>query len=149
VDAKRLAEARRIAEAKRRAYAGRNRPPIPGRPSSTIVSNRRPQTPPNPAELALMEKLAAEMSAVEADVGGKTGSQSDAKGEALLDKFISDLQAMRITSDEASRIDRLGKKLENVQQDPDRAKNFKLQRSRRMRPPTKPQPPRRPSGPPK
>jgi len=112
-----------------------------GKPSASITSGGPRQ--PSPEETAMMEKLAAELSAMEADVeSGKTDSQHSAeRSEALLDKFISDLEAMRITTEEANRLDRLGKELEQVQSDPNRAGSLKLGRSRReLRPP--PRPPR-------
>ena len=108
-------------------------------PSATIKSVRRSEA--EMREIAMMEKLTAELSAMEADAGaGKVDSQSSSKkGQAMLDKFISDLEAMRVSPEEAKRLDRLGKELKNVQQDPKRAESLKIQRSKsRLRPPRKP-----------
>lgn len=109
-------------------------------PSATIKSVRRSEAAMR--EVALMEKLAAELSALEADAGpGKVGSQRSAeKSQAILDKFISDLEAARVTPEEAKKLDRLGEELKNVQQDPNRAGSPKIERSRssRLRPPRRP-----------
>lgn len=108
-------------------------------PSATIRSIRRSEA--EMREAAIMEKYAAELSALEADAGsGKVGSQRSAeKSQALLDKFISDLEAMRVSPEEAKRLDLLGKELKNVQQDPNRAGSSKIQRSKsRLRPPRRP-----------
>ena len=110
-----------------------------GRPSATIVSRRRRQ--PSPEEAALMEKLIAELGVVQAGTdAGKIDSQHrDRRSEALFDKLISDFQAMRVSPEEAKRLDLLGKELRHVQQDPNRARSLKVERSR-----TRPQPPRPP-----
>ena len=92
-------------------------------------------------EAAMMEKLVAELSAMEADAGaGKADSQRSAeKSQAMFDKFISDLEATRVSPEEAKRLDILGKELKNVQQDPNRAGSLKIQRSKsRLRPPRRP-----------
>jgi hypothetical protein len=106
-------------------------------PSATIKSIRRSEA--EMREVAMMEKLAAELSAMEADAGaGKVDSQrSSKKGQDMLDKFISDLKAMRVSPEEAKRLDRLGKELKNVQPDPNRAGSSKIERSR-LRPPRRP-----------
>ena len=109
------------------------------KPSATIKSVRRSEA--EMREAAMMEKLVAELSAMEADAGaGKADSQRGTeKGQALLDKFISDLEAMRVSPEEAKRLDILGKELKNVQQDPNRAGSLKIQRSKsRLRPPRRP-----------
>jgi len=109
-------------------------------PSATIKSVRRSEAAMR--EAAMMEKLAAEISAMQADaISGKIDSQRSAeKGQAMLDKFISDLEAARVTPEEAEKLDRLGEELNNVQQDPNRAGSPKIERSRSSRL----QPPRRP-----
>ena len=93
-------------------------------------------------EAAMMEKLAAEISAMQADaISGKVDSQRNTeKGQAMLDKFMSDLEAARVTPEEAEKLDRLGEELNNVQQDPNRAGSPKIERSRssRLRPPRRP-----------
>lgn len=80
----------------------------------------------------------------------ESGDQSE-KEKAMLQEAIVDFEAMRITSEEARRLDRLGKELRGVQIDPERAKNLKIQKSGGSQPstePTKrpvpPRPPRRP-----
>lgn len=121
-----------------RVSAGQSPASDLGKPSASITSGGPRQ--PSPEETAMMEKLVAELSAMGADAeAGKTDSQHGAeRGEALLGKFISDLEA-RITTEEAKRLDRLGKELRYVQRDPNRARSLKLGRSRReSRPPRRP-----------
>ena len=112
-----------------------------GKPSATIASRRTRQ--PSPEETAMLEKLIAELGVGVVQAGtdaGKIDLQRSAKrSEALLDKFMSDFQAMRVSAEEAKRLDRLGKELRHVQQDPNRARSLKVERSR-----TRPQPPPRP-----
>lgn len=74
---------------------------------------------------------------------GKAGVGSDktsAEEEAALKEAIAGLEAMRITTEEAKRLDLLGKEeLRRVQRDPNRARSLKLGRSRReSRPPRRP-----------
>ena len=90
-------------------------------------------------EIAMMEKLAADLSAMKAGAGKVDSQRSTEKGRAMLDKFISDLEAMRVSPEEAKRLDILGKELKNTQQDTNRAGSPKIERSRsRLRPPRKP-----------
>jgi len=58
--------------------------------------------------------------------------------ETALKEAIADLEAMRITTEEANRLDDLGKKLKQVQSDPNRAGNSKVQRSRAPQTPGRP-----------
>jgi len=123
----------------RQASARKGPASVLRKPSATIKSVRQSEA--EMREAAMMEKLVAELSAMEADAGaGKVGSQRSAeKSQALLDKFISDLEAMRVSPEEAKRLDILGKELKNVQQDPNRAGSLKIQRSKsRLRPPRRP-----------
>jgi hypothetical protein len=70
------------------------------------------------------------------------GSDQSEEEKAALQEAIVDFEAMRITSEEARRLDRLGKELRDVQNDPERAKNMKIQKSGSPQPP--PPPPKRP-----
>jgi hypothetical protein len=109
------------------------------KPPTTITSVRRSEREIREAEM--LEKLAAELSAVDATAGpGKVDSQSSVrKGQALLDKFMADIEAMRVTPTEAKRLDRLGKELKSVQQDPNLARSSKIGSSRSiLRPPKRP-----------
>jgi hypothetical protein len=94
---------------------------------------------------------APEMSAVEQDAAlaefinelkTMDSSEYSEKEKTMLQEAIVDFEAMRITSEEARRLDRLGKELRDVQNDPERAKNLKIQKSG---PPQPPPPPRRTS----
>ena len=72
------------------------------------------------------------------------GTSQSEKDNAALQEAIVEFEAMRITSKEAKRLDRLGKELRDVQSDPERAKNMKIQQSGSPPPPKRPVPPRRP-----
>ena len=92
---------------------------------------------PSLEETAMMEKLIAEVgAAMEAD-SGVDSNQSIDKGGALLDKFISELEAMRVPTEEAKMLDRLGKELNEANSEPNSPPNSKIPRSR-----TPPRPPR-------
>ena len=74
----------------------------------------------------------------------KTGSGKGNSGysdgeEEKLKKAIATFEAMRITTEEAKRLDDLGRKLRQVQSDPNSARSSKVQRS-----PRRPVPPRKP-----
>ena len=58
----------------------------------------------------------------------KTTQASSTEEDAMLKEAIADLEAMRITTEEANRLDRLGKELNQVQSDPNRAGSSKVQR---------------------
>jgi len=106
-------------------------------PSATIKSVRRSEA--EMREAAMMEKLVAEL--MEADAGSSEADsqRSSKKSQAIMDKYISDLEAMRVSPEEAKRLERLGTELKNVQQDPNRAGSLKIQRSKsRLRPPRRP-----------
>ncbi len=104
-------------------------------PSAAVAGSKARQ--PNFEEMAMMEKLIAEVgSSMQADA--ETGSQQDAeKSKALLERFISDLETMRVSTKEAKRLDRLGKELNKVQSVPNRPQGSKIQKPR-IPPPPKP-----------
>ena len=81
----------------------------------------------------------------EAGVGA---DKTSAEEKAALKEAIADFEAMRITAEEANRLDDLGKELKQVQSDPNRAGSSKVQRSRGPQPPRRPGPPPRRPGPP-
>jgi hypothetical protein len=70
-------------------------------------------------------------------------SEYNEKEKTMLQEAIVDFEAMRITSEEARRLDRLGKELRDVQNDPERAKNLKIQKSGISQPPPAPPSPER------
>ena len=73
--------------------------------------------------------------------GDKNDSQTKAeKSKALMDKFISELENMRVPTEEAKRLDRLGKELNNAQSDPNRPPSSKMPQLRST--PRRPRPPR-------
>lgn len=89
------------------------------------------------------EMSEAEQDAVLADFikDLKAMQESEVQSEeekAALQEAIVDFEAMRITTDEARRLDRLGKELRGVQNDPERAKNLKIQKSGVSQPPPPP-----------
>jgi hypothetical protein len=101
------------------------------RPSAAVSGRQAPQ--PSFEEMALMEKLVAEVGAsmqADAESGEIDPQQSAEKSKALLEKFISELEAMRVPAEEARRLDRLGRELNSAQSDPNRPPNSKIPRSR-------------------
>jgi hypothetical protein len=120
--------------------------------SASAARSRGPEA--SAEEAAMMEKLMLELSAMEADAkAGKTDSRRNAeRSEALLDKYISDLEAMRVTTEEAKRLDRLGEELKREQRDPNLAGDSKVQSSGKppiSRPPRRPTSRRQPPRPPR
>jgi hypothetical protein len=75
--------------------------------------------------LAEMDAMQAESEAVQADVeAGETNSGSKAKEIAAAGKrSISDLETMRISAREARGLGRLGRRLKNVQREPNRVED--------------------------
>ncbi len=73
-------------------------------------------------DTALMGKLISELKTMQTDAeSDKAGSdRSDEENAALMEKFISQFKAMRISGEEAKKLGRLGKKLENAGADPNR-----------------------------
>ena len=112
--------------------------PAAEKPSAAVTGGKARQ--PNFEEMAMMDKLIAEVGASMQADAETDSQQSDEKSKALLDKFITDLEAMRVSTEEAKRIDRLGKELNKVQSDPNRPPGSKIQKSRITPPP--PRPPR-------
>jgi len=78
-----------------------------------------------------------QLKAEQTGAGTGEGGSSEAE-KAALKEAIADLEAMRITTEEANRLDDLGKKLKQVQSDPNRAGNSKVQRSRGPQTPGRP-----------
>jgi hypothetical protein len=110
-----------------------------------------PRAVPHGASRRLPQMNAAEQDAVLADFINelKTTQASSTGEEAALKDAIADLEAMRITTEEANRLDRLGKELKQVQSNPNRAGNSRVQRSKGPQLPGRPpQPSRRPPQPP-
>jgi hypothetical protein len=75
--------------------------------------------------MELAEKIFAELEAIQADIeSNKTDSEHSVEEDtAKIKKNISDIESSRISAEEAERLDHLGKELENVQQDPNQAKD--------------------------
>jgi hypothetical protein len=98
-------------------------------------------TAPKPPQLTderreMMEKLMSKMMAAQADsVSDKTGAQlSNEERMKKMEELLSQFQDTRISSEEAKKLDRLGKQLKTVEQDPNRPPP----------PPRRPTPTRRP-----
>lgn len=119
------------------------------RPFPVGASGRAVRRPPQ-VNKAEQDKVLAdfinELKAMQAESeSGKSGSvYNSAEEAASLKEAIADFEAMRITAEEAEGLDRLGKKLGNVEREPGRARSSKVQRSRRPPPPRGPNHPPRP-----
>jgi hypothetical protein len=101
---------------------------------TSTVAARPPAVPPRPqgrmseedkaALTALGDKL---HSLMKGGKSGKTGPPPDSEEmAAMMDALISDLKATRLSAEEAKKLGDLGKKLENVQQDPNRVRDGKI-----------------------
>jgi hypothetical protein len=98
-----------------------------------------PGTSPGVPEMSAAEQDAV-FSEFITDLKAMQSSEYTEEEKKALQEAIVDLEAMRITNEEARRLDRLGKELGNVESNPERAKNSKVQ-SRPPQPP--PRPPRK------
>jgi hypothetical protein len=113
---------------------------------SAAAAATPPRIVPPRAVRGVPEMSKAEQDAVLADfINDLKAMQKDSEQtedeKAVLQEAIVDFEAMRITSEEARRLDRLGRELRDVQSDPERAKNLKIQKSGDSQPP--PPPPKR------
>lgn len=84
-----------------------------------------------------------ELKAQEAGAGTGEGGSSEAE-KAMLKEAIADFEAMRVTADEAKRLDRLGKELKQVRRKPAGAGGSKVGSRGSQPPPKPPQSPQRP-----
>jgi hypothetical protein len=110
--------------------------------------SRRPPQMSDAEQNAVMADFINALKVMQSETGfGKGNSENNAGEKAALKEAIADLEAMRITTGEAKRLDRLGEELKS---NPNRAGSSKVQRSRRpQQPPGRaPQPPGRSPQPP-
>lgn len=100
--------------------------PIAGR--SPLGRTPRPSVHMSDEDRAAMEALGDKLqSLMKGSKSGKTGSLQDSEDmAAMMDALISDLKASRVTAEEARKLGDLGKKLKNVQQDPNRVRDGKI-----------------------
>jgi len=100
--------------------------PIAGR--SPLGRTPRPPVHMSEEDRAAMEALGDKLqSLMKGSKSGKTGSAQDSEDmAAMMDALISDLKATRVTAEEARKLGDLGKKLKNVQQDPNRVRDGKI-----------------------
>jgi len=94
------------------------------------TKSRPPQPQMSPEEqAALAEKIFAELEAMQAEIESEQAdSEPNAKETtAVREDLISSLEAMRISAEEAKRLNHLGKKLKDIRQDPNRAKEDKTE----------------------
>jgi hypothetical protein len=98
-------------------------------PADETAAKAAPST--SDEEIAAFEEFVRELETMEAGKSDKSDSkQHDEEVVASMDKFISQLQAMRISAGEAKILDRLGKDLNDVEQDPNRAGSGKVENSK-------------------
>ena len=114
----------------------------PAKAASSTISRRPPSSRPSRVsaeESAAMEKLMSKLKAVREGVrSDKTSSgHSDEEAAALMGKLLSGFRAARISDEEAKRLDRLGKDL-NDTTDPNRPRSLKIERSKKSGEPNSP-----------
>jgi hypothetical protein len=93
----------------------------------------------------LMDVVIEQLKAMQAGGGASDANSEPAgrqtEGAALMKEAISAIEAMRVTAEEASKLERLGKTMKDIQHDPNQAKD------RSVKTETRPRPRRRPSRP--
>jgi len=118
----------------------------PAKAGVGIRSDKAPQQPSAEEKIALLKKSISELKAMKTGVESGESSHQDNTEEPdmLTEMLISDLEAeaMRISDEEAERLGDLGKELNgepnDIQQDPNQAKDRKVERSKRRREPNSP-----------
>jgi hypothetical protein len=105
----------------RPALSALDRPDVPGIhrvPAGRRIPPRSPEDSAKAAEEeeAEREKMLAELEAMLADIeAGRSGSEGDKEQAAEeIEGFISDIKAMRVNAEEAENLDRLGRRLKDV-----------------------------------
>ena len=84
--------------------------------TSGVKSDKAPQQLSAEEEIASLKKAIDELKAMGVDVESE-------KSDPIIEEFVTDLEAeiMRISAEEAKRLNDLGKELKDIQQDPNRA----------------------------
>jgi len=100
-----------------------------GKRGDRITEGSPPPPPPQTSDEEdvfdeLLGKLKALQSGGESDQGDS--AHDDEENEALMEKLISELKAMRISAKEAKRLDHLGKELKDVERDSNQAKDRRV-----------------------
>lgn len=117
----------------------------PPRKAGPPIASHKPLLRPPPQvrmseeDRAAMEALGDKLqSLMKGAKSGKPGSPQDSEDmAAMMDALISDLKATRLSAEEARKLGDLGKKLKNVQQDPNRVRDAKITNPSRPIPPGK------------
>jgi len=115
----------------------------PAKATASTISSRHPSSRPpqiSAEESAAMEELVSRLRAVrEGARSDKTSSgYSDEEAAALMGKLLSGFRATRISAEEARRLDRLGKDLNDTTEDPNRPRSRKIERSEKSGEPNSP-----------
>jgi len=115
----------------------------PAKATASTISSRHPSSRPpqmSAEESTALEKLMSELKAVRAGArSDKTSSgHSDEEAAALMGKLLSGFRATRISAEEARRLDRLGKDLNDTTEDPNRPRSRKIERSEKSGEPNSP-----------
>jgi len=106
-------------------------------------ASRRPPEMSDAEQDTVFADFIRELKAQQAEAGNKTSAEE----KASLEEAIANLQAMRVTTGEAKRLDRLGREMRRFQSDPNRAGSSKIGSSKKpqMSPSPLPLPTRKPS----
>jgi len=123
---------------------------VSARETATAVPPRAvpPRASRRPPEMSDAEQNAALADFINDLKVQQRGAGAGAEEKAALEEAIANLEAMRVTTGEAKRLDRLGKEMGQVQSDPNRAGGSKIGSSKKPQLPPPPPPPptrRRPS----
>ena len=115
----------------------------PAKATGSTISSRHPSSRPpqiSAEESTAMEELVSRLKAVrEGARSDKTSSgYSDEEAAALMGKLLSGFRATRISAEEARRLDRLGKDLNDTTEAPNRPRSWKIERSKKSGEPNSP-----------
>lgn len=101
-------------------------PSVPAKTSANTIKTRSRSRPPQVTteESSLMEQLMRTLQrGSESDKADSKSREVGEEKEAMMERFISDLKAMRIGAEEAKKLGHLGKELKSASADPNRAKD--------------------------
>ena len=94
------------------------------KPAAEVVTSKPPPVTDEKTR-ALMEAFVSKMQAVQAKTEANEVDVEKGIGEniEMMDKFVSDFQAMRITAEESNNLGHLGKELKEIQMEPNQTKS--------------------------
>jgi hypothetical protein len=112
----------------------------PAKAAVSTINSRHPQMRMGAEESNALDELMNKLQAVgrspKSDKVDSNGSGEDVKD--LMGKLISDFKATRMNAEEAKRLERLGKELKGITEDPNRPRSPKIERPKKSPEPNSP-----------